>query len=548
MGEPNFTADFVIVGAGSAGCVLANRLSEDATHSVLVLEAGNWDRNPLFAIPLAARWLWFDKRYNWNYVSEPEPGLNGRRIMVPRGKVIGGSSSINGMIYSRGHPRDYDQWRQTGLTGWGFADVLPYFKRAETNDRGETDFHGGDGPLQVMTYPAHTLEMATVLKSAEAAGFETTEDFHGAKPEGFGPPDYTVGSRLRSSAARAYLRPALERKNVQTLTGAQVFKVEIENGRATGIRFRQNGREKFVAAKRDVILSGGAINSPQLLMLSGIGEAAALQQHGITPVLDRPAVGKNLQDHLSVLLRMKAGDKFGFENELRFDRLTGHMLNWVFRGKGPVRGMPLSAMGYVRTRPGLDRPDVQFFAAPVAPEAGPWFPGIKKRAGHQLVFRVVDLHPDSRGQIDLASSDPMEPVKIFHNYLGEEADLITRREGVKAARRVLSQSPMADDLLGELEPGPGVQSDEEIDNFIRETGSTLYHPVGTCRMGADQEAVVDGDLKVRGIEGLRVVDASVMPFVNGGNTNAPTIMIAEKAADAILGKPPLARAEVPDFD
>ncbi|MDG2032798.1 MAG: GMC family oxidoreductase N-terminal domain-containing protein [Rhodospirillales bacterium] len=541
---PFKTADYVIVGAGSAGCVLANRLSEDGRHTVLVLEAGQRDRNVLFSIPLAARWLWFDQRYNWDYRSEPEPGLGGRTVRVPRGKVLGGSSSINGMIYARGHSGDYDQWRQTGLTGWGYSDVLPYFKRAETNPRGETNYHGAKGPLKVSTYPSENIGLENVVKAAEAAGFNFTDDFHGSSQEGFGPPDMTAHGRFRSSTARTYLRPALRRPNLEVLTGALAEGLYYEAGRVAGLKFRLGGKSRLVCARKEVILSGGAINSPQLLMLSGIGDGVALRELDIPVVCERKAVGKNLQDHLAVNVRCASSRELSFERQLRLDRLSLQALRWLIHGSGPLTGLPLSAMAFIRTRPELARPDIQYLIAPVAPEAGPWLPGVRQPIGPQLVFRTIGLHPESTGHLDLVSGDPADPVRITHSYLSQINDVITLREGIKAARRVLAEPPLADQLGVELEPGREIQSDEEIDTFVRETAGTIFHPVGTCRMGVDADSVVDGELRVRGIDGLRVVDASVMPCVTGGNTNAPTIMIAEKAADMIMGKVPLPAADL----
>jgi len=538
------SADYVIVGAGSAGCVLANRLSADGRYKVLVIEAGQRDRNLLFSIPLAARWLWFDQRYNWNYQSELEPGLDGRTVQVPRGKVLGGSSSINGMIYARGHSGDYDQWRQTGLLGWGYEDVLPYFKRAETNPRGETDHHGANGPLKVSTYPSKNIGLEKIVKAAAVAGFNSTDDFHGPDQEGFGAPDMTASGRFRSSTARTYLRPALKRSNLEVITGAMAEGLYYEDGRATGVKFRLDGRTHLAMARKEVILSGGAINSPHLLMLSGIGDGRTLREYGISVVCERKAVGKNLQDHLAVGVRRKTSPELSFEGQLRLDRLALHALRWLIQGTGPLTGMPLSAMAFVRTRPELARPDIQYLIAPVAPEAEPWLPGIRQPIGPQLLFRTIGLHPESTGHLELASADPAIPVRITHNYLSQIADVITLREGIKAARRVLAQPPLSDQLGAELEPGADVQSDDDIDAFVRKTATTIFHPVGTCRMGADKDSVVDGDLRVRGIEGLRVVDASVMPWVTGGNTNAPTIMIAEKAADMILGKEPLPAAGI----
>ncbi len=537
--------DYVIVGAGSAGCVLANRLTEEDGVSVLLLEAGKKDRHPLLHVPLAARQLWTDPRFNWDYWTEPEPHLNNRRIKIPRGKVLGGSSAINGLMYTRGHPRDYDQWRQMGLEGWGHAQVLPYFKRAETDSRGADKYHGGSGPLQVNPHQFKKSLRQALFQAARASGYGHTEDFHGAEPMGFGTPDYSVtGDGRRSSTARAYLRPAMARPGLDVQTQALATRVLIEQGRAVGVEYRHGGRLVTAGAEREVILSGGSINSPQLLMLSGIGPADELAAHGIGVVHDAPAVGQNLQDHIAVNLGMGCSPEAAFDEELRLDRLTLSMIRWFFFGTGPARGLPLAAIAYIRTRPEMERPDIEYLMSPVAPGARIWFPGWRKSRGRHLICRIICLHPESRGVLKLRSADPAHPPSMVYNFLAAEADMESLRAGLRAAREVFATEPLASLTGPETEPGPEVQSADQLDAYIRRNSSTIFHPVATCAMGARDDAVVDGQLRVRGVDGLRVVDASVIPLVTGCNTNAPTIMIAEKAADMIRGLDPLPAEEV----
>ena len=536
--------DYIIVGAGSAGCVLANRLSEDAGCKILLLEAGKSDRHPWISLPLKFRDLMTVKRWNWGYDTEPEPFLDNRSIYVPRGRVVGGSSSINGMIYSRGHPSDYDHWRQLGLAGWSHADVLPYFKKSESFCDGASDHHGGSGPLTVSKGDGDSIAHQAYLAAGRAAGFPTTDDLNGPNPEGFGRCDYTIGNGRRASAARVYLRPALRRRNLHLVTGALVSRITFEGPRASGVAYKVNGIERIAHAGREVIVAGGAYNSPHLLMLSGIGPADHLREHGIAVVHDAKNVGKNLQDHVHTGVGYTTDRMKSFDDELRADRLTFNFFNWLLFAKGPLCSLPVGAMAYLRTRDGLAAPDVEFLMNRVNPEAHIWFPGIRAPKGGYMGCRVILLHPESRGSVTLRSADPAAKAVIRHNFLSAPGDLETLRRGVKAAREVYASEPLKAMLGAEVWPGAAVQSDGEIDAYIRATAGLIYHPVGTCRMGADADAVVDGVCRVNGTENLRVIDASVMPTVPGGHTNAPTMMIAEKMADALRGRAPLIPAEL----
>jgi choline dehydrogenase len=537
-------ADYVIVGAGSAGCVLANRLSADGARVVL-LEAGGADRHIKFRVPLAFRDLWLDRRFSWNYQSDPEPTLNGRKVPVPRGKVLGGSSSINGMLYSRGHPRDYDQWRQFGCAGWGYADILPYYKRAETDWRGEGTYHGGSGPLPVSRHRTGPLYRDLVAAAAKL-GYPESTDFHGTQTEGFGAPDFTVSRRgRRASTAAAYLVPAMARPSLTVETGAQATRVIVAGGRATGVEYLRDGERQVVHAARDIVLSGGAYNSPQLLMLSGVGPADELAQHGIAVVHDLPGVGKRLQDHAGAHSLFEASGPIAFDRNLRFDRLAVAMAEWALLGRGIAAGLPVTCNSFLRTRPGLERPDVQILFTPVGMDAHVWFPGVKAPRGHVFSNAGVLLHPESMGEVTLASADPLAPPRIHFNLLASENDRASLIAVIRIVREVFATAPFARHVGREVRPGPDVVTDEEIVAYLRSTTATAFHPVGTCRMGTGDDAVVDPALKVRGVEGLRVADASIMPTIIGGNTNAPSIMIGEKAADLVLGRAPLPAADLP---
>ncbi|WP_129790476.1 GMC family oxidoreductase [Sphingosinicella sp. CPCC 101087] len=533
--------DYIIVGAGSAGCVLANRLSEDPANRVLLVEAGGSHRHFLLDMPLGFLRALFNPRFVWPYKSEPEPQLGGRQIMLPRGRVLGGSSSINGMFYMRGHSLDFDTWRQMGCEGWSFADVLPYFKKMETSWRGAGPYHGDSGPLSVVPVATEHRLHEPLMATAEAAGFNVTDDLHGPVEEGFARGELTIDRRgRRSSTARAYLVPALARRNLHVVTDALTRRVIIEQGRAVGIEYVRDGKTVVAHAGREVILSGGAYNSPQLLMLSGIGPREHLAEHGIETRVDSPNVGRNLYEHPRVPVHFALKQPVSFLNQLRFDRVALAVTQWALTGKGTFSSQVNSCNPVLRTRPDLAQPDIQIWSNPIRMDAKIWFPGIGKRQEHRVTADVILLHPRSHGFLKLRSADPADPPAITLNIFSEAEDFETARRGIEIVRRIYRTPPQAELIGEEIQPGGQATTDEALDDHIRQHSQVTQHPVGTCAMGGRPDSVVDPQLRVRGVEGLRVVDASVMPTVPGGNTNAPTIMIAEKAADLILGRPALA--------
>jgi choline dehydrogenase len=526
--------DYIIVGAGSAGCVLANRLSEDPANRVLLLEAGPSDWHPFIHMPAGLAKLVGKKGVNWDYTTAPEPGLGNRPLWWPRGKVLGGSSSINAMCYIRGNARDYDEWAELGAEGWQWDKVLPYFKRSEGNERGGSELHGGDGPLGVSD-PRHKNPLSEVfLEAAAQAGYSPTEDFNGARQDGFGWYQTTTRDGARSSSAQAYLKPVRKRPNLKVITRATASRVTITDGRATGVVYSVDGKGSFhEVAAREVILSGGAINSPQLLMLSGIGPAAHLRQHGIDVVRDLPGVGGNLQDHLDVctLQRCVRG--------LSYDQLSDVSvgLQYYLFKKGPGTSNIAETGGFLRSSLAEDeRPDIQFHFVPAQLDDH----GRNLLPGHGYTLHACGLHPRSRGRIHLASASAGDKVRIEAGYLSDPDgyDLKVMLEALRLSREILAQPAFAGYRGEELQPGAQVQDEKDLVDFIRRKAESIYHPVGTCRMGrvGDPDTVVDPQLRVIGVSGLRVVDASVMPKLVSGNTNAPTMMIAERAADLILGK------------
>jgi choline dehydrogenase len=533
--------DFIVVGAGSAGCVLAARLSEDRGTRVLLLEAGGPEhRHRLMRMPLAWRNTFMDPNLSWGYTSEAEPFADGRTIPVPRGKVLGGSSSVNGMMYQRGHPGDYDGWRMSGLPGWSYAEVLPYFKRSENNWRGENAWHGGSGPLTVARHRTDDFIYPRLIETAGKLGFAHLDDFHGERAEGFSAPEFNVHRGSRASTAARFLRPAIRRKNLTVETGALAHRIVIEHGRAVGVDYERAGELRHARAAREIILSGGTFNSPQLLLLSGVGPAEELESAGVSVVHELPGVGKNLQDHQSVGIVFEANGAITFDSQLRWDRLAWHVLQWQLFGTGVASGLPVAAQGFYRSRPQLQWPDVQFLISPVSMAARPWFPGWRAGAGHRFSLANVLLHPESRGEVTLRSANPTDAPRILFNLLQAPEDRATFRAMIHFARRFFATSPASHLVTKELMPGSDVQDDDEIDAYVRKMVGTAMHATSTCAMGMDAMAVVDAELRVRGVEGLRVADASVMPRIPGGNTNAPAIMVAEKAADLVrgIGPPP----------
>ena len=540
MAESQREFDYIIVGAGSAGCVLANRLSAKAENRVLLLEAGPSDAHPLIHLPIGPARVINHPSYDWCYETEPQPNLANRRVPWPRGKTLGGSSSINGMVYIRGHARDYDIWAQRGLTGWSYEDVLPYFKRAESNTRGADDFHGADGPLNVTDENGTHPLFDAFVGAGQQAGYGLNPDFNGAEQEGFGKYQFTIQGGRRQSTAATFLKGAKSRPNLIIETGAHTQRIAFEGTRAAGVTYEHKGRVVTVRSARDVILASGAINSPQLLMLSGVGDAGHLKSHGIEVVAHRPEVGRNMQDHLSIRC-MHASTVPTITDELTsIPRSVVAVLRAALFRTGSAAAFPLAGGAFVRTRPDLEIPDIQFHFSAGNLMSIQRKPFAKPATDHTrpdaFMAHACQLRPDSRGEITLSSADPATPPVIQPNYLSAESDRLTMRAAFRVARNVMSQPALAAYSDGEVWPGPDVQSDDEIDAFIAEAAGTVYHPVSTCRMGTDDDAVVDGELRVKGVQGLRVVDASIMPALVGGNTNAPTIMIAEKASDMILGQ------------
>ncbi|HTI79450.1 MAG TPA: choline dehydrogenase [Acetobacteraceae bacterium] len=526
--------DYIVTGAGSAGCVVAARLSESGKYRVLLLEAGGKDRNFWIHVPMGFSQVYANPRVNWMYESEPEEQLNGRALYQPRGKVLGGTSSINGMVYMRGNAADYDEWRQRGCTGWDWDSVLPYFKKAEHQERGANEFHGIGGPLRVSDQPFHTELARRLVEAAIQAGLPPIEDFNDGRQEGAGYFQSTTGDHRRWSTATAYLRPARNRPNLVVRTNAHAARIDIENGRAVGVTYMNGRAPQTVRVRGEVIVSGGVFNSPQLLQLSGIGPGALLQDKGIPVIRDMPAVGSHMQDHFYVRLAYRCTQPITM-NELAnsLPRKAIALAQWVLFRSGPLSGNGVTAGAFARSDPRLERPDLQF-------NFSPWSYASRDRGGavaHPFPgfsLSAVHLRPDSRGSVRVKSSDPLAPPAIRFNFLQTQSDLQALTAGMRLARKFTQQPALAPYVAEEIIPGPATHSDADFEANIRQNANSNLHPVGTCRMGPDGESVVDPRLRVHGVTGLRVADAAIMPTVPAGNTNAPTIMIGEKAADMIL--------------
>jgi choline dehydrogenase len=523
--------DYVIVGAGSAGCVLANRLSADGKSSVLLLEAGPKDSNIWIHVPLGYGRLFKEKTVNWMYQTEPEPGLDGRTVFQPRGKVLGGSSSINGLLYVRGQHEDYDRWRQHGNLGWGFDDVLPYFRKAENQQRGADDFHGVGGPLPVSDLGHADPLSAAFIAAAAQRGLPVNPDFNGASQEGAGFFQTTTRRGRRASTAVAYLRPAKRRGNLHVETSALAERVVFDGRRAIAVEYRKAGSLRTARARKEILVSGGAYNSPQLLQLSGVGPPELLRKHGIDVVLDAPGVGHDLQDHLQVRVVMRCTQPITLNDVVNSPvRRVMAGLQYATSRKGPLSIAAGTSGAFFKTNPRLATPDVQIHFLPFSTDKM----GEKLHSFSGFSASVCQLRPESRGSLRIRSADPAAPPEIRINYLSTEVDRTANVEGLKILRQILHAPALSPFVLEEVDPGAGVSTDQELLNYCRARGSTIYHPASTCRMGSDPQAVVDQRLRLRGIERLRVVDASIMPDLVSGNTNAAIIMIAEKAADMIL--------------
>ncbi|WP_151719885.1 choline dehydrogenase [Gemmobacter serpentinus] len=535
-------SDYVIVGAGSAGCAMAYRLAE-AGRSVTVIEFGGTDAGPFIQMPGALSYPMNMGIYDWGFQTEPEPHLGGRVLATPRGKVIGGSSSINGMVYVRGHARDFDHWAEQGAQGWSYADVLPYFRRMESwhGDTGEGEYRGDSGPLHVTRGPRSNPLFNAFIEAGQQAGYPVTADYNGRQQEGFGAMEATIWKGRRWSAANAYLKPAIKTGRVKVEKGF-ARRVVIENGRATGVEIEQKGQVVVIPAAREVIIAASSINSPKLLLLSGIGPAAHLAEHGVPLVADRPGVGQNLQDHLELYLQFAASQPVSL---YKYWNLWGKAwvgAQWLFTGGGIGASNQFESCAFIRSKPGVDYPDIQYHFLPIAVR----YDGKAAAEGHGFQTHVGPMRSASRGSVSLRSGDPRVAPKILFNYMSQDSDWDDFRRCIRLTREIIGQDAFKPYLKSEIQPGIGLQSDDELNGFIKEHVESAYHPCGTCRMGAasDPMAVVDPEARVIGVEGLRLADSSIFPRVTNGNLNAPSIMTGEKAADHILGRTALPRSNL----
>ena len=531
------TFDFIIVGAGSAGCALAYRLSEDPSVSVLVLEYGGSDAGPFIQMPAALSYPMNMSQYDWGYDSDPEPHLGGRRLATPRGKVIGGSSSINGMVYVRGHARDFDTWEELGAAGWGFKNVLPYYKRLENAHGVSSDWRGANGPLHVTRGTKWSPLFDAFVQAGAEAGYEMTPDYNGQKQEGFGDMEMTVRKGRRWSAANAYLKPALKRQNITLITGAFARKILFDGTQATGVEYQAGKTIRTVACRREVIISASAINSPKLLLQSGIGPATQLGEHRIDVIADRPGVGENLQDHLELYIQQACIQPITLYKHWNLVSKALIGAQWLFTGKGLGASNQFESCAFIRSKAGVDYPDIQFHFLPFAVR----YDGKAAAEGHGYQAHVGPMRSRSRGRVKLTSADPQAKPSILFNYMSQESDWQDFRTCIRLTREIFAQDAFAPFRGKEIQPGASVQRDDDLDEFIREHVESAYHPCGTCRMGqaSDPMAVVDPECRVIGVDGLRVADSSIFPQITNGNLNGPSILVGEKAADHILGKDPL---------
>ena len=528
--------DFIIVGGGSAGCVLANRLSANPENRVLLLEAGHDRPTRATQVPLFFSKVSADPALGWNFTAEPEPHAGGRALLIKRGKLLGGSSAINGLAYTRGHRGDYDGWVDAGATGWGYDEVLPYFRRVETNWRGESDTHGGDGPMPVARYPRDERLFTRIAAAAAARGFPLNDDFDANGADGFGCYDTTTLRGRRASAATQYLDPVRKRPNLSIRTESHATRILFEGRRAVGIECERDGTTESVLARREVLVCAGTYNSPQLLMLSGIGPGSELSSFNIPVIQDLPGVGANLQEHPVIGAMFRCNEMFQFDRDMRFDRLGLSLMRWSLFGTGLLSGVPLGGVGFFRSSPELERPDIEVAFVTSGMEARPWFPVIRSARGNMIWCCTWLLAPKSRGRVGLRSPDPHDHPTILHNLLADPADVVSLGQGLQTIRSLAATAPLSELVENETMPGPEVQSDEDIAHYMRSTAVPGAHPTSTCAMGEGAQAVTDPELRVKGIDGLRVIDASVMPKVIAAHTNAATLMIAERGADIVLGR------------